>query len=491
MGEILRNELKKTLKNKKNSILADENTSLKNEMELSIMFRFVEDKVPVEKFLAIVKIPNGTAETIADAIDKELTSLDLNYSNVIAFGFDGAANMAGNVGGVRRKLSEKAKRDILYIYCKAHILSLAPASCRNKNKKVNGFFYVLKDIYKLFSKSPKRENILHEIQAVINDPILKIPECIEVRWLSHYKIVNAVFRSLKSIMMACEHIHKDGIDLASLAGGILLEIRKTSFFITCYVMNELLSALSYLSNTLQNRNLNLANVIPLITTTKLHLNDIANQCVNTNSNLYIKIQNEILDKFGSEMHLTADKDTRTTLKQMKEYCESLIREIDNRFNDKSINIMKFACHFESFQLFIGIQDTELKTICGYFPMLNAEAILADMKSFNFFIKSMLDSGIYKAHESPLIKIMEADIGYNELQQLCEVLIVIPVTTASVERSFSTMNRVLTKTRKKMLPGTLMHCMLISIEGPDVPTEDFLDKTVNLYAAIKNRRIRFF
>ena len=102
-------------------------------------------------------------------------------------------------------------------------------------------------------------------------------------------------------------------------------------------------------------------------------------------------------------------------------------------------------------------------------MLNAEAVLADMKSFNFFIKSMLDSGIYKAHESPLIKIMEADVGYTELQHLCEILLVIPVTTASVERSFSSMNRVLTKTKTKMLPGTLMHYMLISIEGSDVPT----------------------
>lgn len=54
--------------------------------------------------------------------------------------------------------------------------------------------------------------------------------------LSHYEIVNAVFRSLKSIMTDCEHIHKEGVDLASLAGGILLEIRNTSLFITCYVM---------------------------------------------------------------------------------------------------------------------------------------------------------------------------------------------------------------------------------------------------------------
>jgi len=126
--------------------------------------------------LAIVKIPNGTAETIADAIDKELTNLDLCYNNVIAFGFDGVANMAGNLGVVRRKLSEKAKRGILYIHCKAHILSLAAASCRYKNQKDRRFFFILKDIYKLFSKSPKRENNLHEIQAIINDPILEIPE---------------------------------------------------------------------------------------------------------------------------------------------------------------------------------------------------------------------------------------------------------------------------------------------------------------------------
>jgi|UniRef100_A0A2S2PXI0 hypothetical protein len=107
------------------------------------MFRFLEDKNPVKKFLAIVKIPNGRAETIADVIDKELTNLDLCYNNAIALGFNGAANMTGNVGDVIRKLSEGARRNILYIHCKAHILSLAAASSRNKNQKVKRFFYVL------------------------------------------------------------------------------------------------------------------------------------------------------------------------------------------------------------------------------------------------------------------------------------------------------------------------------------------------------------
>jgi hypothetical protein len=57
--------------------------------------------------------------------------------------------------------------------------------------------------------------------------------------------------------------------------------------------------------------------------------------------------------------------------------------------------MTIVSHFENFQTIIDIHDTELKKICDYFSMLDgdAEALVADMKSFTSYIKSMLDSGI--------------------------------------------------------------------------------------------------
>ena len=36
-----------------------------------------------------------------------------------------------------------------------------------------------------------------------------------------------------------------------------------------------------------------------------------------------------------------------------------------------------------------------------------------------------------ADESTLIKILEADVGYCELQALCEIFLVVSVTTASL------------------------------------------------------------
>jgi len=89
--------------------------------------------------------------------------------------------MSGNKIGVRRLISEKAGREVPYIHCRVHLLSLALTSMRNKFPKIKRVFHVLKDIYKLFQQSPKREEMLHRVQTIINDPILKVPEAIEIR----------------------------------------------------------------------------------------------------------------------------------------------------------------------------------------------------------------------------------------------------------------------------------------------------------------------
>lgn len=93
----------------------------------------MENKVPVEIFLAIVRILNGKAETITDIIDNEPNAFDLFYDTIIAFGFDGTSNIASIVG-VWKKFSEKANKDVLYIHCIVYIiLLLAATSCKNQS----------------------------------------------------------------------------------------------------------------------------------------------------------------------------------------------------------------------------------------------------------------------------------------------------------------------------------------------------------------------
>jgi len=48
------------------------------------------------------------------------------------------------------------------------------------------------------------------------------------------------------------------------------------------------------------------------------------------------------------------------------------------------------------------------------------------------------------------------------------LLLLPVGTATVERSFSTMNRILCSRRCRLLPDHVCQLMQLSIEGPEVP-----------------------
>ena len=73
------------------------------------------------------------------------------------------------------------------------------------------------------------------------------------------------------------------------------------------------------------------------------------------------------------------------------------------------------------------------------------------------------------------------ILFPNIQFLLYRLMLLPIGTASVERSFSTMNRILTSERFRLLPGPVYSLMKISIEGPDSP---------DLRAATKEERDDF-
>ena len=174
--------------------------------------------------------------------------------------------------------------------------------------------------------------------------------------------VNVIFRSLKSIFITRNHIHKEGGNFESL--GSLHEIRFESFEITCQVMNE------------------------------------------------------------SEKNI---------LTAIKKYYESVIKEIEDRFTDKSIGIILI------WDLSINVRSTRQRS-------LNAENVLVDLKSFTFSIKSMVSCGMYKA-----------DVGYCELEALWNPSCWSSNNCLSLLRDHLVyLNRILNKARNRLIPETLTH-----------------------------------
>ena len=77
--------------------------------------------------------------------------------------------------------------------------------------------------------------------------------------------------------------------------------------------------------------------------------------------------------------------------------------------------------------------------------------------------------------------------YPNMSKLAQICRVIPVHTAGVERTFSQLKLIKTRTRNRMNEHTLDSLLRIATEGP--PVKDFpLQKAVQLWAQKKNRRI---
>lgn len=74
-----------------------------------------------------------------------------------------------------------------------------------------------------------------------------------------------------------------------------------------------------------------------------------------------------------------------------------------------------------------------------------------------------------------MELFEANIGLQYLRKMAESVLFIPIATLPVERSFSAMNRIMSKLRNQMGQDALKYCMKISIEGEEDTPQKFIEE----------------
>jgi hypothetical protein len=82
-------------------------------------------------------------------------------------------------------------------------------------------------------------------------------------------------------------------------------------------------------------------------------------------------------------------------------------------------------------------------------------------------------------------------AFPELAKLAGIIMVSPIGTAGVERSFSTMSRLCNKLRQRLTPQHLSQLLLVSQEGPEAEhiTRQELSEIVYLWYSQGARRIQ--
>ena len=159
-------------------LMCDESTDISVTKELILYARILSCGEVRAHFL---KINDGTAETIKNAILSYLEEANIPLFTITGFGSDGANVMVGSIIGVATRL-KRLNPQLLSIHCINHRLALGTSQAAASVPYLLRFEEVVTSIYKFYHT---RQSGLAEIQSVLGDPQLKFKEPNAVRWLSH------------------------------------------------------------------------------------------------------------------------------------------------------------------------------------------------------------------------------------------------------------------------------------------------------------------
>jgi len=447
------NEIKKC---KCYSVQVDDTTDITQRTQCSIILRYVTDESKlVERFLGFFNVSEDrTAEGLFNLMNSVLHKFDFK-TKLIGQCYDGASVMAGHLNGVQAKIKEVAPM-ALFTHCLAHRLNLVLQHGCSANTKCRVFFANMTGISAYFHNSTSRSNV---VDTIIGK---RVPQFVQTRWSSRSKIINLVVDKWKKFQNVFEVIINDSnASSESICGasGHLKNLKDFDFAFLGQIFNSIFLLTDILFNTLQNKSFDME------------------YCLRKIDSIYDLIEKkrndtEFLKLFDNAVTLTElPKSTRNSSNPKISYKILFFEIIDNV-------LMQIKTRFQNSNklIFLQLADvTKFKYYCNKFPDdafknlgLTYSNIFFDFKKLKTELEVLYSDTNYQNlnHIYDLVKIFELEglkAVLPEAYNLFCLILTLPSTSVSVERSFSCLKRIKTYLRNTISQERLNSLSIISIE----------------------------
>ncbi|KAF0723115.1 zinc finger MYM-type protein 1-like [Aphis craccivora] len=492
------------------SIMCDEARCFREE-QLSICVRYVVGLEVHERFMGFVNVSGGQdASSIVAAINNFFTlqQIDTKTLSIIAQSYDGASVMSGKLNGVQAKIKE-IHPCAIYTHCMAHRLNLVVVDFCKNIKSARNVFNVLEAVYVHFSH-PSNNLKLSEIQANLGLKKGNILKVCDTRWVCRYKNCEAMLKNYTAIVTFLNSEIDDQADKdVTRAIGILSSIQKCDFIIVITILKEVLCIINVLSNSLQNKSSTLGfskNVIFGVIKTFESLRSEGEF-----KKIWEKIK-ILAEENGIciQTPLTGSKRRRRELNKLHDYVlttttsaenasySSLENEVENYWKisayfvimDSVVSNLKYRFSDESLAMansvdsFCKLDTTNsMKFIDHYKDLLHISksSLQAEMK----VVLNLLKSKKKDFNLNDVKEVIEKQT-YPNLYKLFQVALSIPISSATCERSFSSMRRIKNWLRSSMAQDRFTFLSILNIER-DITNKVNVDDIVNKFAE-KDRKI---
>lgn len=493
------------------SVIVDETKDVSKSEQISFVVRYYYNGAIHESFLGFQEADRLDAAGLTSKIIGCLEKHGLDYrQNLVGQGYDGASVMSGSHSGVQARIKEVAKY-AFYIHCSAHCLNLVIVDAVQSVPDAGNFFSLLERLYTFISGSYVHQKWLTVQQEMFHGVPRELQRLSDTRWSSRHIACRNIMDRLPAILRVLEEISSENnAQRAVEAKGILVQMDLN--FVGCLALfRKVLSDSNMLSEMLQSKTVDLSKAINLVESlketmvyyrTESFFDDLWTNIVETCEKSGISTQHipkrsiqkarKLYDSLvTSTLGQHADPDSKEMFRIQVFYpvIDCMMGEMERRFSRLNCNIMK------------GVQA--LNPSSGTFLREEDVLLLAraydsntdDLKHEVPQIRLVLER-LAKSDETiptTLLQFVSFLESYNdvffELFRLCKIAVVLPVSSASCERTFSALRIIKNYLRSTMTEERLSNLSILSIESKRTKALD-LDKFVRRFAHQHgNRRIQ--
>ncbi|CAM2704460.1 unnamed protein product [Rotaria socialis] len=447
-----KNILKKIQQARVISIMSDEGTDINRHGNLCICIWYCDQTTgePTETYVSLLHIKNKDAESIFNYIVTDLQQKNIDLTKTRFVAFDGAAVFSGIHNGVAAKFRALFNLAILFIHCRAHALQLAVISAADSIPDICKSLSTLKSLVNFINRSSVRLTLFEDIQN-------------SAEALGLYNI---------------------------------LSNEATAFII--HTLQPILDTLAVLSKCIQTKSADFKQLQDFISSTMLRLEELKDFSSIDYINIIETIKKLSLVSSGirnsrlsiSNAQLTTDEVFKT---KILPFIENIINNVQARFEQSTLNLLNCFMIFDMQNMNNNKDygDEEIRTIQQHYSSDFDESIMYEWKTFRTYLLTQRQGGKLMTQREVCMKLVQdgmlKDI-YPQLSLAAEIFLIAPISTATVERDFSTMNRILTKLRNRLTTKHVDQLMRISMEGGNTLNEEMKDEIINYWKKVKPRRL---
>lgn len=477
-------------------------------MQVVLVLRWVDDDLCAhEEFIGLYKVSSIEASSLVSVIKDTLLRMNLSLAKARGQCYDGASNMAGIRNGVATQIQKEEPRAI-FTHCYGHSLNLAVGDMVKKSKILKKALETTHEIIKLVKYSPRRENLFNTIKGEMAPGTIGVRTLCPTRWTVRADAMQSIIQNyavLQELWDQAVDIVHDTETIAHIRG-VASQMQRFDFFFGLVLGEFLLRHTDNLSRTLQKSCSASKGQIVANMTKKTLFNTRSEQNFDlfwdkvTKLAVNLDVEEPMLPRKrkmpqrfeeGSappEFH-SSPKDAYR--QSYYEALDLLVQAINDRFEQPGYktysSLETLILKAVKRELFSEPLAAVIDMYSSDFNAPNLQAQL-DILSNNIEAAAVISMAAVIKHLQKMNRTQRKLL--NKVILLVKLVLVMPATNATSERSFSAMRRLKSYLRSSMTQERLNHLMVLHVHK-DLRDSLVLTEIANEFVSKCERRVQVF